>query len=260
MDRGVQSNYYGDEVYSEIKFTFTFLRKPSYFVMTLKVPCTILISIVAFSYFLPPGSGERMGVIITVLLAFAVFLEIVSSSLPQNSNSTSITSLYILASMSECALSFLVTCIVIRLLHKGEKNDLSPPPQWLRKYIKRNKHKKNHVYIQPHTLHEVEMQEECVPLRYNDNIKRRTGWLIAESSEWKRPSAIFTSLQLKELYSINSQLKTITKKMKEKDGESQMEMEWKQIANMVDKLSFWGFIFIIILIHCLLFLGYKRYY
>ena len=272
MWRNVSRSEYDDnEWYSLIKFTFTFHRKPSYFVTTMILPCIILISIVAFSYFLPPGSGERMGVIITVLLAFAVFLEIVSSSLPQNSNSTSITSLYILASMSECAFSFLVTCIVIRLLHKGTKSSPpAPPPQWLRKYVRRRQISEKrqhhaHVYVQSHTAEDVEMQDD----RVSPNIKYRgRRWLIEKTAafagprhlEWKSPSTLLTSLQLEELCSINSQLKSITRRLKEAEGVDEVEMEWQGVAHLLDTFSFWGFIFTTGLIHGLLFLGYHKFY
>ena len=51
-------------------------RKPLYYVNSIIAPCIIQMVIILFTFFLPPESGERIGVVITVLLVFAVYLEV----------------------------------------------------------------------------------------------------------------------------------------------------------------------------------------
>ena len=69
----VTKEHLREENIYEVKFDYTLVRKSWYYLITLIVPCFILIFIQLFSYFLPAKSGERMGVIITVLLVFASF-------------------------------------------------------------------------------------------------------------------------------------------------------------------------------------------
>ncbi|XP_060068265.1 acetylcholine receptor subunit beta-type lev-1-like [Ylistrum balloti] len=66
--------------------TVTFKRKPMFFVMNFILPTIFMCFINLFVFALPAESGERIGFSITVLLAIAVFLSIVSSNLPQSSS------------------------------------------------------------------------------------------------------------------------------------------------------------------------------
>ena len=52
------------------------------------------------SYFLPPDSGERMGVLITLFLSLAVLFNIVSGMLPTSGETTYI-GIYLIAVMLE---------------------------------------------------------------------------------------------------------------------------------------------------------------
>ena len=67
---------YDSNSYSDIKFVYNFARKPSYCVITAILPCVMIMIIVLSSYLLPPNCGERIGVLITAILAFTVFLQV----------------------------------------------------------------------------------------------------------------------------------------------------------------------------------------
>lgn len=62
------------------------LRRRYYFYMVnLVVPCSLIAVMVLLSFILPPESGERIGLGITVLMAMAIFQELTSNKLPADS-------------------------------------------------------------------------------------------------------------------------------------------------------------------------------
>merc|ERR1712072_944442 len=97
----------------DIKYTINLQRKPLYYVYSVITPCIIQMVIILFTFFLPPDSGERIGVVITVLLVFAVYLEVLSGFLPKTSTATPALSTFYLTAMAESAASLIATCIVL---------------------------------------------------------------------------------------------------------------------------------------------------
>ena len=53
--------YDTNDTYSSIKFVLTYRRKPTYYVVSLIIPCALLALVLYFSYYLPASSGERSG-------------------------------------------------------------------------------------------------------------------------------------------------------------------------------------------------------
>ena len=53
--------------------------------VNLVVPCSLIAVMVLLSFILPPESGERIGLGITVLMAMAIFQELTSAKLPADS-------------------------------------------------------------------------------------------------------------------------------------------------------------------------------
>ncbi|XP_069131780.1 acetylcholine receptor subunit beta-type lev-1-like [Argopecten irradians] len=69
-----------------LAFSLIFKRKPEFFLMNFLLPIMLMCFMNMFVFLLPAQSGERVGFCITVLLSIAVFLSIVSSTLPQTSS------------------------------------------------------------------------------------------------------------------------------------------------------------------------------
>ena len=62
--------------YQDIALKFIIHRRPLYYIFNVIIPCIILMCLVLFSFYLPPESGERITIVITVLLAFTVILQV----------------------------------------------------------------------------------------------------------------------------------------------------------------------------------------
>ncbi len=75
---------------SNIKFYLVLQRKPFYFILNIVTP-TILLSLMSLAVFwLPTHADEKMGLSVTILLAFTVFMFTISTVLPTSSDSTSL--------------------------------------------------------------------------------------------------------------------------------------------------------------------------
>ncbi|KAH3699052.1 hypothetical protein DPMN_073999 [Dreissena polymorpha] len=66
-------------------------------------------------FILPTDSGEKAGYSISVFLAFAVFLTIVSSSLPQNSNSVALIAVFLVIQTTCSTLTTVLALVLLRI-------------------------------------------------------------------------------------------------------------------------------------------------
>lgn len=77
---------------SYLKFYMTIQRKPQYYLLNIVAP-TILLSLMSLAVFwLPTHADEKMGLSVTILLAFTVFLLTIFIVLPTSSDENSLLS------------------------------------------------------------------------------------------------------------------------------------------------------------------------
>lgn len=118
--------------YVDVTIKLVLKRKPLYYIFNVITPCLVLAVTILFGFFLPPESGERISLTITILLAVAVFLQLVSDSLPRNSDSIPILAVFYMVIMTESALSLITTCIVLVFHFRASSRGVERPPQWMR--------------------------------------------------------------------------------------------------------------------------------
>lgn len=121
--------------FSDVTIEFVFRRKPLFYMFNLIVPCMIITGMVLLGFFVPPESGERITLSITVLLAMAVFLQLAAQNLPRNSENVPILGIFYITVMAEVALSLIATCYVLHIHHMNSGIALVPVPQWVQHYI-----------------------------------------------------------------------------------------------------------------------------
>ena len=110
--------------YVDITFTIHVKRKVKYYVTNLVMPCVVLATLTAFSHCLPPASGERLGLVITILLGLTIFMLLLTENVPRTSEVTPVLGKYAFAIMCEVTLSLLFTGYVICLFYKNPNQKL----------------------------------------------------------------------------------------------------------------------------------------
>ncbi|KAK3726644.1 hypothetical protein QZH41_012275 [Actinostola sp. cb2023] len=107
-------------------------RKPLFYAFNLITPCMIFMSVILLGFCLPPESRERITLNITVLLAMAVFLQLMAKSLPRNADTTPLLGRFYITIMTEIALSLVATCFVLNLHHRNLGPITGPQiPTWV---------------------------------------------------------------------------------------------------------------------------------
>ena len=105
---------------SEITYTLTLKRKPTFYVSNTVIPILFLGVLNLLVFVIPADAGEKMSYAITVALGFIVFLTIISSELPANSDSTPYLSTYLQIQIFLGGLALVISSIQLRLRHKPE--------------------------------------------------------------------------------------------------------------------------------------------
>lgn len=101
-------------------FTLHLKRKPTFFLINIISPVILLSVLNIFTFMLPVESGEKAGFSVTVFLALAVFLTIISDQLPNNSDTVSLMAVY-LSLMTGLSTFIVVACLAqIRLSIRKE--------------------------------------------------------------------------------------------------------------------------------------------
>ena len=77
---------------SGLNLTISMERNPTFYVLYLIIPSVLMALVSVMVFLLPPESGERVGLSITVLLSYTVFLLMASETVPRGGTSTSLLS------------------------------------------------------------------------------------------------------------------------------------------------------------------------
>ncbi|XP_060063544.1 neuronal acetylcholine receptor subunit beta-2-like [Ylistrum balloti] len=113
-------------------FTISLARKPTFFMINMALPIFLLAILNTLVFLLPSNTGERVGYAIAAFLTFAVFLSLMSASLPQASFPMPLLSYYMLIML---LLSSTITfATVFNLRFHFEKRNL-PVPKYLKTLV-----------------------------------------------------------------------------------------------------------------------------
>ena len=104
-----------------ITFTLILNRKPLFYVLNIIVPVIFLSVMNLFTFTLPVKSGERASYAVTLFLAVSVFLTIIASEFPKNSDNLSYIAMYLTIMTSISTLIVIITVLQLRLINREDK-------------------------------------------------------------------------------------------------------------------------------------------
>ncbi|CAC5375491.1 CHRNB1 [Mytilus coruscus] len=96
---------------------FNVNRNPLFYLVNIIFPIILLTFLNSFVFLLPATSGERISFSITVLLAIAVFMTMISSHLPKTSRTMSRLCYFLISDLIFSCIICLLTIIQLRLFH-----------------------------------------------------------------------------------------------------------------------------------------------
>ncbi|XP_021364866.1 neuronal acetylcholine receptor subunit beta-4-like [Mizuhopecten yessoensis] len=120
----------GDNSFSNVKFSIKLRRRPLFHVLNTLFPVALMAVLSAMVFKLPVESGEKIGFALTVLLAYAVYLTLISDNIPSTSVSVCFLSIYLSLILTYGTLSVLCTIMVINVHSRPDEEYI---PNWLRR-------------------------------------------------------------------------------------------------------------------------------
>ncbi|KAK4467918.1 hypothetical protein MN116_008465 [Schistosoma mekongi] len=122
-----------EEPYPDLRFTIYMRRRTLYYLFNIIFPCLWLTVLSLVSFWLPPDSGEKITLGITVLLAFSVFMLLIAENMPATSEFVPLIGVYLTVTMTMTSLSIILTVLVLHLHHTSSNRQ--PIPKYLRKFF-----------------------------------------------------------------------------------------------------------------------------
>ncbi|NXI51902.1 ACHD protein, partial [Chloroceryle aenea] len=102
--------------HQDITFYLIIKRKPLFYVINIVTPCILIAFMAILVFYLPADSGEKMTLVISVLLAQSVFLLLISQRLPATSHAIPLIGKYLLFVMLLVTAVVLI-CVVVLNFH-----------------------------------------------------------------------------------------------------------------------------------------------
>ena len=103
-------------------------RKPMYYVISIVIPCLTLGVLNLFLFVLPPTSGEKVSLGMTIILAYFVFLLLVAEKLPETSDNVPLFVVYLTSVIVLSAVSLMCSICVVYHHNSHPRN----VPTWIR--------------------------------------------------------------------------------------------------------------------------------
>ncbi|XP_078681760.1 neuronal acetylcholine receptor subunit alpha-10-like [Branchiostoma floridae x Branchiostoma belcheri] len=119
------------EPYPLVTFTIYIRRRSMYYLIFLVSPCLLFSIMTILGFYLPPEAGERVGLGITVLLAFTVFLLMVSELMPPTSSAVPLIVCYYGVTIMLVMFATFMTILILNLHHTDPS--CRPLPPWVRR-------------------------------------------------------------------------------------------------------------------------------
>ncbi|OWA51486.1 Neuronal acetylcholine receptor subunit beta-3 [Hypsibius exemplaris] len=121
------------EPFPDLTFRLVIRRKVLYYAYSTLLPCIMMSALTVLVFVLPPDSGEKIALGITVILAFSVIMLSIIEKLPETSDSIPLIGSYLNTVMSLAAISVMMTVAVINIdWRQPEKH---PMPDWVKRLI-----------------------------------------------------------------------------------------------------------------------------
>nr|QFS21895.1 nicotinic acetylcholine receptor alpha 7 subunit [Periplaneta americana] len=257
------------EPYIDITFIIIIRRRTLYYFFNLIVPCVLIASMAVLGFTLPPDSGEKLSLGVTILLSLTVFLNMVAEAMPATSDAVPLLGTYFNCIMFMVASSVVSTILILNYHHRNaDTHEMSPRIKtiflhWLPCILRMSRpggepdaSRKN---LQ---MRELELKERSSKsllanvLDIDDDFRHHTGTLQTSAAGFLRGAHTHhedggggggTLLHgggggssclgpHRELTLILKELRVITDKLRKEDEAAEVTNGWKFAAMVVDRL------------------------
>ncbi|XP_062574382.1 neuronal acetylcholine receptor subunit alpha-7-like [Saccostrea cucullata] len=242
--------------FPDVTFYLRIRRKPLFYILSVLFPCILTSSVAILAFLLPPDSGEKVSLNVTVLLSLAVFLLMVSDQLPASSDHFPYVGMYFACSMFLVSLSLLMTVCVLNMHFRAPGDGKAP--SWMHPVFLH--------FGRRFLLCQSENKVQPCKQRQLSNIRLQNIGRYSEDQNFRSPMYNISTIGLeddarKSYISLNftnshkDLAQTENSSVCDEPGLSEGRLnEWQEIAMVMDRLFLILFI-LITLITSVVFLG-----
>ncbi|XP_067620433.1 neuronal acetylcholine receptor subunit alpha-7 isoform X4 [Eurosta solidaginis] len=246
------------EPYVDVTFTIQIRRRTLYYFFNLIVPCVLISSMALLGFTLPPDSGEKLTLGVTILLSLTVFLNLVAESMPTTSDAVPLIGTYFNCIMFMVASSVVLTVVVLNYHHRTADIHEMPPwiksvfLQWLPWILRMGRPGRKitrKTILLSNRMKELELKERSSKsllanvLDIDDDFRHTISGsqtAIGSSASFGRPTTVeehhnTIGCNHKDLHLILKELQFITARMRKSDDEAELISDWKFAAMVVDR-------------------------
>lgn len=229
--------------YPDVTLTLVIRRKPLYYGMNIVIPCALISLLALFSFILPSDHGERMSLVITVLLALSVYMLIVSSALPETSDSVPVLGIYCLGIIVTIALCLCATCVTLKF-----RDFNRPIPHWLEVLVIEKMAK--YVFIKFEENIEPKSDDEISISLNNQRFTKIEETKAAVQNRQDTNTEEIALLKIEDKQSPNledsllDEVRLLTDELRSKQTEEDFGKKWKRAAKVLDRYFLLTFILI----------------
>ncbi|XP_070539594.1 neuronal acetylcholine receptor subunit beta-3-like [Ptychodera flava] len=119
------------EFYSVLQYSLVVERRPLYYIINILIPGAFMAVLTILVFYLPPDSGEKISLSISLLIALSVFSLLVADIMPPTSESLPLIGQYFLFNMTMVTLSLVMSVLVLNVHHRAGKIHRVRP--WMRR-------------------------------------------------------------------------------------------------------------------------------
>ncbi|XP_028397345.1 neuronal acetylcholine receptor subunit alpha-5-like [Dendronephthya gigantea] len=161
--------------YPDITLTLKIKRRPLYYTLQLILPLAVISMLTFFSFILPLKSEGQISILITLVVAISVFSIIISSVLPETSDSASVLQTYCIGIFLSVTMVSFPAVMTTRLV-----NYSYPMPNWFRKCMRIPKKQKEKEVGADNHINEIDANES------QRNSVRKNHESVNETEEYKK--------------------------------------------------------------------------
>ncbi|XP_063864571.1 acetylcholine receptor subunit alpha-type acr-16-like isoform X7 [Scylla paramamosain] len=266
--RNVQQYQCCPEPYVDITFVIKIRRRTIYYLYNLVLPCVMISSMTLLGFSLPPDTGEKLTLGVTILLSLTVFHNLVTETLPQVSDAMPVLGTYFNCIMFMVASSVVSTVLILNYHHRSaETHEMSPMVkslflQWLPWVLRLNRPGEKitrKTIMMNNKMRELELKERSsksllanvldidddfrahtLPHTHTTNTNNTAGFIRVPHGGHSVDDShlVHTCMSscTRELNLILKEIRIITDKMRKEDEESDVKNDWRFAAMVLDRL------------------------
>ncbi|XP_064634048.1 neuronal acetylcholine receptor subunit alpha-10-like isoform X2 [Lineus longissimus] len=255
--------------WSIVTYNIVIQRRPLYYVYNLMVPCVCLLGTAMTGFLLPPESGEKLSLGVTILLSLTVFLLLVAEITPTQSEVIPLLGQFFGISIMLQTFSTAMNVVVINVHCRGGHNIDVPP--WLRVFafvflarvfctyskvrrqLKYVQDKQDTVLIHgKNSLAEEDIDSNHGLITVNEIANHDSPSKVKPR---QTSSSRYHSTLASILRTVRHLDEKISNRLKEIEKHAMHETEWRIVAVLIDRLLLVLFVLVVATVLCLFLLS-----